>query len=53
MDDSATCLLQWRAGRLVRLQTTLDPRAARWTEVFPEVGWSISPENARFVSLLD
>lgn len=48
-----TCLLQWRAGRLVRLQTTLDRRAARWTEVFPEVGRSISPENARFVSLLD
>jgi hypothetical protein len=48
-----TCLLQWREGKLVRLLTTDDPRAATWADSWDEVYRAISPDNPRYRALLD
>lgn len=48
-----TCFLQWREGRLVKLQTTDDPRVSAWASGWDEVYRAISPDNPRFQRLLD
>ena len=45
-----TCLLQWRAGRLERLVTTVDPRSTRWRHRYEELA-SFRPDNRRFLRL--
>ena len=47
-----TCLLQWREGRLTRLQTTDDARGSRWSGGWSDVYEKISPANSRYAGLL-
>jgi hypothetical protein len=46
-----TCMLQWREGRIVRLQTTGFKRV--WDEGWDDVYGQISPENPGFARLVD
>jgi hypothetical protein len=49
-----TCLLQWRAGKLVELITTNDVRnRQRWSnETFRAMRAAIAPDNAAFAALI-
>jgi hypothetical protein len=46
-----TCLLQWREGKLVRLMTTVDPRAADWAEGSPHIQ-ALDPNKKRFAKFM-
>lgn len=42
-----SCLLQWRAGKLVRLMTTVDPKAADWADGSTHIA-ALAPNRRRF-----
>lgn len=46
-----TCLLQWRGGRLTRLQTTPDGRSVIWKDRIEANRKKLRPGNARFAEL--
>jgi hypothetical protein len=48
-----TCLLQWRQGRLSRLQTTDDAKGSKWGGGWTGVYEKINPGNTRYAGFLD